>query len=210
MSRRDDMSDDSGLELPDPYGHGFERNQDLIEQTREQWRKLEKRRKLVGNITRNKFLLIWRTLAGLTLAFFALLGVLFPQQISERSTMVILLLMPVILATLPSIIASESAWHAMQARLSLREQGGFSDGSKYTLRVQPGMDRILDGLRDHRRYNLVSTVLIGISMGLMILASFIPVPGTVAWNLALIIAMSSGFLYTFHAQYTLDYSSIGR
>jgi len=92
----------------------------------------------------------------------------------------------------------------MQARLSLREQGGFSDGSKYTLRVQPGMDRILDGLRDHRRYNLISTVLIGISMGLMILAALAG-GGTVAWNLALIIAMSSGFLYTFHAQYTLDY-----
>jgi len=204
MSSRGKNGDGSGLELPDPYGHGFERNQDPLEQTREQWHKLEIRRKLVGNITRNKFLLIWRTLAGLTLAFFSLLGVLFPQQISESSEIVFLLLMPVLLATLPSIIASESAWHAMQARLSLREQGGFSDGSKYTLRVQPGMDRILDGLRDHRRYNLVSTVLIGISMVLIILAIAFP-SGTVAWNLALIIAMSSGFLYTFHAQYTLDY-----
>jgi hypothetical protein len=191
MSKRDNTGDNSGLELPDPYGHGFERNQDPLEQTRKQWYRLEQRRKLVGNITRNRFLLLWRTIAGLTLSFFALLGVLFPQQIYEDSYLLVLLIIPVLLATLPSIIASESAWHAMQARLSLREQGGFSDGSKYTLRVQPGMDRILDGLRDHRRYNLISTALAG--------------GGTVAWNLALIIAMSSGFLYTFHAQYTLDY-----
>jgi hypothetical protein len=37
------------------------------------------------------------------------------------------------------------------------------------------------------------------------LLSLSPPPGSVAWNLALIIAMSSGFLYTFHAQHTLDY-----
>ena len=143
-------------------------------------------------------------MAGLILAFFSLLGVLFPQQISEKSNLVFLLPVPILLATLPSIIASESAWHAMQARLSLREQGGFSSGSKHALRVQPGMDRILDGLKDHRRNNLISTVLIGLALGLMLL-SLSPPPGSVAWNLALVIAMSSGFLYTFHAQHTLDY-----
>jgi hypothetical protein len=47
-------------------------------------------------------------------------------------------------------------------------------------------------------------VLIGLALGLMLL-SLSPPAGSVAWNLALIIAMSSGFLYTFHAQYTLDY-----
>ena len=204
MAKNKKSKDFRGLELPDPYGHGFERIEDPLEQTRQQWEKLEQRRQLVGNITRNKFLLFWRSIAGLSLAFFSLLGVLFPQQIAQNRNLVFLLPVPILLATLPSIIASESAWHAMQARLSLREQGGFSNGSKHALRVQPGMDRILDGLRDHRRNNLVSTVLIGLSLGLMLL-SLSPPPGSVAWTLALIIAMSSGFLYTFHAQHTLDY-----
>lgn len=204
MAKRKPSNDFRSLELPDPYGHGFERSEDPLEHTRSQWEKLESRRRLAGNITRNRFLLFWRSVAGLILAFFSLLGVLFPQQISEESNLVFLLPVPILLATLPSIIASESAWHAMQARLSLREQGGFSSGSKHALRVQPGMDRILDGLKDHRRNNLVSTVLIGLALGLMLL-SLSPPPGSVAWNLALVIAMSSGFLYTFHAQHTLDY-----
>tara|TARA_X000001036_G_scaffold265772_1_gene246873 strand:+ start:2868 stop:4403 length:1536 start_codon:yes stop_codon:yes gene_type:complete len=204
MAKRKPSNDFRSLELPDPYGHGFERSEDPLEHTRSQWEKLESRRRLAGNITRNRFLLFWRSVAGLILAFFSLLGVLFPQQISEKSNLVFLLPVPILLATLPSIIASESAWHAMQARLSLREQGGFSSGSKHALRVQPGMDRILDGLKDHRRNNLVSTVLIGLALGLMLL-SLSPPPGSVAWNLALVIAMSSGFLYTFHAQHTLDY-----
>ena len=204
MAKRKPSNDFRSLELPDPYGHGFERSEDPLEHTRSQWEKLESRRRLAGNITRNRFLLFWRSVAGLILAFFSLLGVLFPQQISEKSNLVFLLPVPILLATLPSIIASESAWHAMQARLSLREQGGFSSGSKHALRVQPGMDRILDGWKDHRRNNLVSTVLIGLALGLMLL-SLSPPPGSVAWNLALVIAMSSGFLYTFHAQHTLDY-----
>ena len=204
MAKRKPSNDFRSLELPDPYGHGFDRSEDPLEHTRTQWEKLENRRRLAGNITRNRFLLFWRSAAGLILAFFSLLGVLFPQQISEKSNLVFLLPVPILLATLPSIIASESAWHAMQARLSLREQGGFSSGSKHALRVQPGMDRILDGLKDHRRNNLVSTVLIGLALGLMLL-SLSPPPGSVAWNLALVIAMSSGFLYTFHAQHTLDY-----
>lgn len=204
MAKRKPGNDFRSLELPDPYGHGFERIEDPLEHTRRQWEKLENRRRLAGNVTRNRILLFWRSIAGLVLAFFSLLGVLFPQQISEMSNLVFLLPVPIIMATLPSIIASESAWHAMQARLSLREQGGFSSGSKHALRVQPGMDRILDGLKDHRRNNLVSTVLIGLALGLMLL-SLSPPPGSVAWNLALIIAMSSGFLYTFHAQHTLDY-----
>ena len=204
MAKRKPSNNFRSLELPDPYGHGFERIEDPLEHTRAQWERLENRRQLAGNITRNRIFLFWRSVAGLILAFLSLLGVLFPQQISDKSNLVFLLPIPILLATLPSIIASESAWHAMQARLSLREQGGFSSGSKHALRVQPGMDRILDGLKDHRRNNLVSTVLIGLALGLMFMA-LSPPPGSVAWNLALIIAMSSGFLYTFHAQYTLDY-----
>jgi hypothetical protein len=89
----------------------------------------------------------------------------------------------------------------MQAKLSLREQGGLSDGVRHTLRVQPGIDRIIDGLRDHRRSNLVSAVLISIAFSMILLATATK-PGTVAWNLALLVSTSTGFIYTFHAQYT--------
>ena len=115
--------------------------------------------------------------------------------------MIILLPIPVLIAVIPNIIAVESAWHAMQAKLSLREQGGLTDGVRHTLRVQPGIDRIIDGLRDHRRTNLISTVLIGIAF-LMILLATATQAGEVAWNLALLVSASTGFIYTFHAQYT--------
>ncbi len=192
---------DKALELPDPYGHGFERIEDPLEKTRFQWVQLESRRKLVGNIARNRFLLFWRSIVGLIISFSALLGIFFPQQISDKNWILILFPIPLILAIMPQIIAVESAWHAMQARLSLREQGGFSDGTKHTLRVQPGIDRIIDGMRDHRRYNLIGTVLIAVSFLMMILATATK-SGTVAWNLALMVSMVAGFMYTFHAQYT--------
>ena len=62
MAKSKKSKDFRGLELPDPYGHGFERIEDPLEQTRQQWEKLEQRRQLVGNITRNKFLLFWRSM----------------------------------------------------------------------------------------------------------------------------------------------------
>jgi hypothetical protein len=162
---------------------------------------LETRRKLFGSIARNWMLIYWRSIVGLVLAFTAMLGILFPDQISEKNWLIILLPIPVLLAVIPNIIAVESAWHAMQAKLSLREQGGLSDGVRHTLRVQPGIDRIIDGLRDHRRSNLVSAVLISIAFSMILLATATK-PGTVAWNLALLVSTSTGFIYTFHAQYT--------
>ena len=201
MPRSNKSKVDTSLELPDPYGHGFERIEDPLENTRIQWAKLENRRKVIGNFARNRVLLLWRSIVGLTISFIAILGILFPEQISQTSYLLLILPLPVALAVLPNIIAVESAWHAMQARLSLREQGGISDGRKRTLRVQPGMDRILDSVRDHRRNNLISTVSLSASLSLLFLA-YATQSGTIVWNLALIVSMTSGFLYTFHAQYT--------
>jgi hypothetical protein len=67
--------------------------------------------------------------------------------------------------------------------------------------VQPGIDRIIDGLRDHRRTNLISTVLISISFSMILLATATK-SGTVAWNLALLVSVTTAFIYTFYAQYT--------
>lgn len=201
MARSNSKSPNSALELPDPYGHGFERIEDPLEKTRVQWTHLEGRRKLFGSFARNWALIYWRSVVGLVLAFIGMLGIFFPEQIADKNWLVILLPIPVLIAVIPNIIAVESAWHAMQAKLSLREQGGLSDGVRHTLRVQPGIDRIVDGLRDHRRTNLISTVLIGISFSMVLLATATK-SGTVAWNLALLVAVMTGFIYTFHAQYT--------
>ena len=201
MARNNRKTPDSALELPDPYGHGFERIEDPLEKTRIQWNHLETRRKLFGNIARNWMLIYWRSIVGLLLSFTAMLGILFPEQISEKNWLIILFPLPVLLAVIPNIIAVESAWHAMQAKLSLREQGGLTDGVRHTLRVQPGIDRIIDGLRDHRRSNLISTVLVSIAFSMILLATATKA-GSVAWNLALLVSASTGFIYTFHAQYT--------
>ena len=201
MARNNRKTPDSALELPDPYGHGFERIEDPLEKTRIQWNHLETRRKLFGNIARNWMLIYWRSIVGLLLSFTAILGILFPEQISENNWLIILFPLPVLLAVIPNIIAVESAWHAMQAKLSLREQGGLTDGVRHTLRVQPGIDRIIDGLRDHRRSNLISTVLVSIAFSMILLATATKA-GSVAWNLALLVSASTGFIYTFHAQYT--------
>ena len=201
MARNNPKPSESALDLPDPYGHGFERVEDPLEKTRMQWTHLEGRRKFFGNIARNWILIYWRSVVGLVLAFTAMLGIFFPQQIADNNWMIILLPIPVLIAVIPNIIAVESAWHAMQAKLSLREQGGLTDGVRHTLRVQPGIDRIIDGLRDHRRTNLISTVLISIAF-LMILLATATQAGEVAWNLALLVSASTGFIYTFHAQYT--------
>ena len=201
MSRSNPKNLDSALELPDPYGLGFERIEDPLEKTRVQWIHLEGRRKLFGNVARNWMLRYWRSIVGLVLAFTAMLGIFFPEQISEKNWLVVLLPLPILLAVIPNLIAVESAWHAMQAKLSLREQGGLTDGVRHTLRVQPGIDRIIDGLRDHRRTNLVNTVLISISFSMILLATATK-SGSVAWNLALLVSVIVGFIYTFHAQYT--------
>ena len=115
MARSNPKPSTSALDLPDPYGHGIERIEDPLEKTRFQWIQLEARRKLFGNIARNWVLIYWRSIGGLVLAFIAMLGIFFPEQIADKNWFVILLPVPVIIAVIPNIIAVESAWHAMQA-----------------------------------------------------------------------------------------------
>ena len=50
MARSNSKPSNSALELPDPYGQGFERIEDPLEKTRVQWIHLEGRRKLFGGI----------------------------------------------------------------------------------------------------------------------------------------------------------------
>ena len=53
--------------LPDPYGHGFSRNEDPLERTREAWVKSERFRMKSGQIANNSFFLAFRNVVGLSL-----------------------------------------------------------------------------------------------------------------------------------------------
>ena len=54
--------------LPDPYGHGFARNEDPLERTREAWEKSEHFRMKSGRIANNTFFLAFRNVVGFGIA----------------------------------------------------------------------------------------------------------------------------------------------
>jgi hypothetical protein len=54
--------------LPDPYGHGFARNEDPLERTREAWEKSERFRMKSGRIANNTFFLAFRNVVGFGIA----------------------------------------------------------------------------------------------------------------------------------------------
>ena len=199
---------DSGFEknlaLPDPYGEGFEHSEDPLEHTKQQWAALEKRRLMIGRLARKPSLMLWRTFNGFVIAIFSFISLLEPALIDEIGGWIFLLALPIALAVAPSVIAGEASWQAMQARISLREQGGVQAGKRHALRAQPGMDRILESLRDQRRNNLMATVLSSISFSLLVLASAIQ-PNSLAWNLALLVAMTGGVAQSFHSMFSYDF-----
>ena len=195
---------EKNLALPDPYGEGFEHSEDPLEHTKQQWAALEKRRLMIGRLARKPSLMLWRTFNGFVLAIFSFISLLEPALIDEVGGLIFLLALPIALAVAPSVIAGEASWQAMQARISLREQGGVQAGKRHALRAQPGMDRILESLRDQRRNNLMATVLSSISFSLLVLASAIQ-PNSLAWNLALLVAMTGGVAQSFHSLFSYDF-----
>lgn len=187
--------------LPDPYGRGFSRSEDPLARTKSAWNSQESKRLFFGNIARNPALLLLRTLVGIGFALAALLNVLFPQSATTSvATVVLIWTIPILLSILPQTLASESSWHALQTRISLREQGGFSDGKKHSMRSQPGMDRIVEGLKDNRRHNMLGVFFIITSFALLCSAAMIE-QGSIAWNLSLLVAMTSGIAMAFHSQF---------
>ena len=192
------------LSLPDPYGKGFEHAEDPLEHTKQQWLKLEQRRLIIGRLSRKPSLMLWRSLNGFFLSLFAFISLLEPTLIESVGGWIFFLLIPITIAVAPSVIAGEAAWQAMQARISLREQGGVEVGKRHALRAQPGMDRILESLRDQRRNNLMSSVLSGSTFALLILASAFEA-NSLAWNLALLVAMTGGVAQTFHSVFSYDF-----
>ncbi len=192
------------IPLPDPYGEGFEYSEDPIENTRIQWKTLENRRIRVGRIARYPILMVWRTLSGFALATFAFVSVIHSPIIESANGYIFILIPFILVAASPTVIAGESAWRAMQARISLREQGGVRVGKKHILRAQPGMDRIMESLSDQRRNNAVLVLLSASTVTLLLLASAVD-SNSLAWNLALLVAMTLGIAQSFHGIFSYGF-----
>ncbi|MDA8680614.1 hypothetical protein N9M45_03365, partial [Euryarchaeota archaeon] len=195
---------DAFIPLPDPYGEGFEYSEDPIENTRNQWSVLENRRLKAGRVARHPILMLWRTMSGFSLAVFAFASLLYAPVIESLNGLIFILIPLMLMAVAPTVVAGESAWQAMQARISLREQGGVRKGKKHALRAQPGMDRILESLNDQRRNNLVLALLSSLTVVLLMLASAVT-SNSLAWNLALLIAMTLGIAQTFHGFFSYGF-----
>ena len=190
----------TGASLPDPYGRGFSRSEDPIIRTQAAWRTQERQRLRFGKIARNPLLLFFRTLLGFSFAVTALLTVLFPQSSSNSLNLVLLILtIPMLIAIVPLSLATEFSWRAMNTRVSLREQGGFKDGKKHSMKSQPGMDRIVEGLKDNRRHNMLG-VFFSLTAFILLSSAAIIEQGSIAWNLSLLIAMTAGIAMAFHSQ----------
>ena len=71
--------------LPDPYGHGFARNEDPLERTREAWVKSERFRMKSGQIANNSFFLAFRNVVGFGIATTAVLLVIDPTILPYTS-----------------------------------------------------------------------------------------------------------------------------
>jgi hypothetical protein len=187
--------------LPDPYGRGFSRNEDPLARTKAAWKSQDSNRLFYGKIARNPVILFVKTLVGFGFAVAALLNVLFPHSASTSVTSVVLIwTIPILVAILPQSLATEYSWRSMQTRISLREMGGFDDEKKHPMRSQPGMDRIVEGLKDNRRHNMLGVSFTIAAFTLLCSAAIIE-QGSIAWNLSLLVAMTSGIALAFHTQF---------
>ena len=190
--------------LPDPYGHGFVRAENPVERTMEKWRQQEQLRLRFGLLARHPLMIAVRLLFGASVAIVALLSVLVPTFAPPNPGYVILFwIVPFMLGTIPPLLAGESMWQSIQARISLREIDDKASAGKLSLRSQPGMDRILEGLIDVRRYNTVNVILAMSAVFLLGLGTVIE-EDSLVWNLSFLVAMTFGFGHTFHSFFTSD------
>ena len=160
--------------LPDPYGHGFARTENPLERTMEKWQQQERLRMRFGLVARHPATMFVRLFFGASVAFVALLSVIVPSIAPPNPGWVMVFwFLPLLLIVLPALLAGEAMWQSIQARISLREIDEDSSGGKLSLRSQPGMDRILEGLTDVRRHNTVNSLLAGSAVFLLGLGTVI-------------------------------------
>ncbi|MED5319659.1 MAG: hypothetical protein VX518_03660, partial [Candidatus Thermoplasmatota archaeon] len=200
------MADDSetGNLLPDPYGHGFARTENPLERTMEKWQQQEQLRMRFGGVARHPAALAVRQFFGASVAIVALLSIIVPSLTPPNPGYVILFwLIPLLAAIVPPVLAGEAMWQSIQARISLREIDDEATGGKLSLRSQPGMDRILEGLTDVRRHNTLNSLLALTSVSLLGLGTAITKESLV-WYLSILVSMTFGFAHSFHSYFTSD------
>ena len=191
--------------LPDPYGVGFEESVSQLELTKDEWKRIENIRVRAGALVSNPFFVAFRNISGVLIALVALSGVIAPEVISPLMGFAFVVFIPIfIIALAPSVIASESSWRAFSLRTSLWEQGGMRGGKRTGLKSRPGMDRIAEGLRDGRRNNGFAVAMASISMLLFFFSVGLSTDG-IAYNLALLIVMTTGLGFSFHTIFTNEY-----
>ena len=199
--------EDSGAKgtLPDPYGHGFVRTENPIERTMEKWQQQELLRMRFGRIAKARAVLFVRLLFGFSVAVVALLSV-FQMSYAPSNPGYVLLFwgLPFAVGMVPPFLAGEAMWQSIQARISLRELGDSDAYGNLSLRSQPGMDRILEGLNDVRRHNTVNIILALSAVSLLGLGTVLT-EDSVVWNLSFLVAMTFGLAHSFHAYFTADY-----
>lgn len=191
-------------QLPDPYGHGFARAENPVERTQEKWQRQEDLRLRAGTLSRHPALLTLRVAFGFSIATVAFLSVLYPEQTLPHPGYTLLFWgAPLVLCTGPPLLAGEALWQSIQARISLREIDENIAGGRQSLRSQPGMDRILEGIRDVRRHHSVNALLGASALFLLSLSTVIEAETTV-WNLSFLLAMTMGLAHLFHSVFTID------
>ncbi|MED5350391.1 MAG: hypothetical protein VYB50_02740 [Candidatus Thermoplasmatota archaeon] len=207
MSEEDDFSPafaGSGSALPNPYGTGFEDSIGQLEKTQNEWQKIEKVRIESGRWTSHRGFIIMRSGIGLFTWLYCVLSVIFPHQFGwSLPWTVFLFLLAYAFVLTPPIMAAESSWRAFSLRTSLWEQGGMRGGERTGLKSHQGMDRIAESLRDSRRNNGFS-VLIGIVTLLMLFFSSGSSYESLAYNLGLLVAMTTSLAFMFHSIFTQD------
>ena len=195
---------ETGSSLPDPYGHGFARTENPLERTMEKWQQQEQLRMRFGLVARHRATLVVRQLFGASVAIVALLSITVPSIGPPNPGYVMLFwFIPLLVTTVPPLLAGEAMWQSIQARISLREIDDESTGGKLSLRSQPGMDRILEGLTDVRRHSILNSLLALTSVFLLGLGTVITEESLV-WYLSILVSMTFGFAHSFHSFFTSD------
>jgi len=207
------MSDDSsakrvvpgtGAGLPNPYSKDFDRSEDSISSTMQDYQSAENHRIKYGRLACNPLVLMTRRIAGLLMAITALSGVVAPYHPLTRPTSLILLWIPMLLISLaPALIAGERAMTALVLRSSLWKEEAIAKGIRRDMMAEPGMDRIKAGLNDVRLHNTTASILAATSLFLLILAAGLE-PNGLAYNLVLLITLTSSLALSFHAIFTTD------
>ena len=190
--------------LPNPYSKDFDRGEDSISLSLLDYHSSEENRLKFGKLACNPILLVTRRVVGLLMALTALAGVVAPFHPLARPTLMILLWIPLLAVSIgPAFFAAEKAMTALVLRSSLWKQEAIAEGVRRDMTAEPGMDRIKAGLNDIRIHNATATTLAFISIFLLIIAAGLE-PNGLAYNLVLLITLTSSLALSFHAIFTSD------